>query len=373
MVEAKPYGESTTESGRTYEPRVPQGLREPARWQAAVGALGLVVSLAIVAPAAEAGVRFDLSPMAAATPVEPAETATPVPGHRLIKLSLQLSMMLGPDQDPVENLRVTIRSTDDAVRVADYAPRTELRSRMSGEIDVQQTVETNKHVGLTAAGHYGKMVEASLGGDLGQKDIETLKFKRVAPLHLVAVSGTIDRGRGVSFKLRATATQVLEGDRRFTLTLAVPDDWQGGLLEVDVVAETPHRPFPGMERESQTVGRDFFTVATFTAGDAARRAAAMKLVNAEAELRAVAAEYQEAIRRETKPNLLQHVAVAFDLQRPPLDPSWLNRVLRGEIDSRLQRDLRRLPVDVRVAILDYSDARRRFIQSGVTVRDVATQ
>jgi len=333
----------------------------------------LVASLAIVCPAAESGVRFDLSPVAVATPVEPAETATPVPGHRLVQLSLQLSTMLGPDQEPVESLRVTIRSTDEAVRVADYAPRTELRSRTSGEIEVQQTVETNKHVGLTAAGQYGKMVEASLGGDLGQKDIETLKFKRVAPLHLVAASGTIDRGRGVCFKLRATATQVLEGDRAFMLTLAVPAAWQGGLLEVDVVAERPHRPFPGMDRESQTVGRDLFTVATFTPEDAALRAAAMKLVNAEADLRAIATEYQEAIRRETKPNLWQHVAAAFDLQRPPLDPSWLSRVLRGEIDSRLQRDLRRLPVDVRVAILDYSDARRRFLQSGVTVRDVATQ
>lgn len=335
--------------------------------------LSLTFCMAVELTADTPKIQFDFSPLAVATPVEPSDPAMLVPGHRLVAVSLQLSTLVHAGDLSVDRLMITIHSDDPAIRVADYSPRTELSSNTDGEIDVQQTVEQNKHLGLTVAAKYGHLVEGNLGGDIGKKNLETLKFKRVAPLHVVAASGTTNRGRGVYFKLRSTATQVLEGDKTFSITFAVPEGWQGGLLDVTVSAESAHRPFPGIERQVQTVGEDLFTVAMFSAGDSALQGAALQLVNAEAELRSITGDYRDAIVRETKSNFFDHVAAAFDRERSTLSDDWLRRVLRGDVDSRLHRDLRRLPVDVRVAILDYVDARRRFLASDATVNDVVSQ
>lgn len=348
--------------------------RAPIRACSVVGfSLAIVVSLAVQAPAETPKIQFDFSPLAVAAPVEPSESTVVVPGHRLVAVSLQLSTLVHATDLSVDRLMITIRSEDPEVRIADYAPRTELSSDTAGEIDVQQTLEQNKHLGLTVAAKYGHTIDGNLGGDIGKKNLETLKFKRISPLHVVAASGTTHRGRGVYFKLRSTATQVLEGDKTFTITFAVPEHWQGGLLDVTVSAESAHRPFPGIERQVQTVGADIFTVAMFAAGVDALQRNALELVHAEAELRSVVFDYREAIVRETKPSLFQHVAAAFDRERSTLSDDWLRRVLRGDVDSRLQRELRSLPVDVRVAILDYVDARRRFLATGASVSDVVSQ
>lgn len=335
--------------------------------------LSVLCCMTIDLHADQSKIQFDFSPLAVATPAEPTDAAMLVPGHELVNVSLQLSTLVRSDDLSVDRLMITIRCEDHDVRVADYAPRTELSSNMAGEIDVQQTVEHNKHLGLTIAAKYNQLVEGTLGGDIGKKDVETLKFKRVSPLHVVGASGTTDRGRGVYFKLRSTATQVLEGDKTFSITFAVPEGWRGGLLDVAVSAESVHRPFPGIDRQVQTVGEDLFTVAMFADGDEALRSAALQLVNAEANLRSITGDYRDAIVREIKPNLFQHVAAAFEGERTTLSEDWLRRVLRGDVDSRLRRELRRLPVDVRVAILDYIDARRRFGMSEVTASELVSQ
>lgn len=340
-----------------------------------IAALGPLLAPTEARAGGRAPIHFDMAPIAVARAAEAeSTTASPLPGQRLLSVSLRLSSLVQSPQPPtIDQLMIHVYCVDPAVTIADYTPRTELSSEVAGTVDVHQTEESSKHLGFSIDAAQGHALRGNLGGDAGSKDTQTLKYQKLAPLQVALASGTTHRGRGAYFKFRATTQQVIEGDKRITLTLCVPDGWRGGQLDVHISADKLHRSLPGLEPESRTVGGARFVVTTFTDGDEAMLRAVQGLTGAERKLRELADQYAQAILRRSTPNLWQQVAVAFDLGEPPVAADWLHRVLLGQVDTDLHLQLRRLPVDVRVAILDYQEARQRFLQTGQQLTDLAVR
>ena len=76
-----------------------------------------------------------------------------------------------------------------------------------------------------------------IGGDDQIKNSDSTQYQKRAPQQAMIAAGTTDRGRGVYFKFRWTADQVLEGEKRFRWTVAVPESWRGGLIDVQIIGQ----------------------------------------------------------------------------------------------------------------------------------------
>ncbi|QDS92133.1 hypothetical protein FF011L_08690 [Roseimaritima multifibrata] len=327
------------------------------------------LTLTTALTAADPTIRFDLPPLAVADSVVPCETANPLPGQQLVRIPLRISALIDSPRSPrVDQIMVRVFSLDAQASVADYAPRTEVSSPYEGGMEVSRSNEKSQSMGLSIKGGYPSVADGSMLGDMGKKETESVKYKRVAPVEVVAASGTLGRGKGVYFKLRATALQVLEGDKQFELLLSVPLSWRGGLLDVSITADSTKSTFAGLDSETVRVGQASFIVATFLDCDPAVRRAAMELVKSESRLRKLASQTPPS-RKSSVPSLFRHVVNVLDKSEPQISADWLGQVLRGRVDPHVDRSIRSLPVDVRVAILDYQDAQQAFLNPAPNPED----
>jgi len=315
-------------------------------------------------------IHFDLPATAAAIDVTPEAGSG---AFRLVSIDFNLSLIVDTLPAPsVEQLLIQISPLGGDAIVADYCPRTSTASDYTTAIEVSHSKETTDHAGLSLDGAYGHSARANVGADHGRKRIDTEKYSRVAPLHIVASSGTTHRGRGVYFKLRADDTQILEGDRVFTVVLKVPSSWRGELVDVRIEAESITKGFSsvvsslaGLKPKSGIVGRGRFLVAAHLHNDAEISAAAGALYQAESKMRELAyRSLQDSIDSKLSP--MQHVSFRLDISapdwiaRPEKMASVLERVIFGAADPYTDRDIASLPVRVRVAILEYLDAEENF-------------
>jgi hypothetical protein len=298
-------------------------------------------------------VRFDLPAVVAARPAD-ADPSDPT----LVTIPLRLSSMIeSPAAPRIDQWLVRCQPRDNATSIADYAPRTEASSDLASPIQVKQTEEQTNAIGLSVDGAYGHLAHGKAGADLTKKNVNTLQFDRIAPQHTVIASGTINRGRGVYFKLRWTAQQVLDGEKSFQITLKVPSTWRGGLIDVAVVAQSQRKTFATWERESKTIGSANFVVAAYREGDLQAAAIAVALSEAELVLRSVAAEYDAPTGVRS---LLRQVAMKFDLESDDPVDGWVQRLIFDRADPRLDREICKLPMPTRLVVLDYVDVRDDF-------------
>lgn len=315
-----------------------------------------VVSSKSVFAADRPVVHFDMAPVVAGLSSE-ADPDDPT----LITLKLQLSSMIeSPDVPAIDQWLVRCQPRDKAITIADYAPRTETSSDLASPIQVRQTEEKNNSAGVSIDGAYGLAVRGNVGADSATKNINTLQFDRVAPVQVVTAAGTINRGRGVYFKLRWTAQQVLEGEKTFLVTLRVPPAWRGGLIDVSVVAQAQRKKFASWEQQPVTIGEAGFVVAAYRDGDREAARLARELSDAEYALRAKAMKHRADAEINSLPKMLRHVAMKLDLEPARPDVSWLHRLLQEHADAHLDKEIRKLPMPVRIAVLDYVDVRDDF-------------
>ena len=341
----------------------------------------------------DAAVRFDVPQVVEAVKVAEADSVTlsdrataPHQAEMLVALELPVSVIVDSlSARPIDQLLVEITPRGGSAIVADFAPRTELASGYSGGIEVQNTDEVNRSLGLALDAWYGPISNGKFSGGLGEKNIATTKFSRVAPLHLIAASGTTQRGRGVYFKFRSTDQQIIEGDRLLSVTLRVPATWRGELLDIQIRADSQRSggfsssvaSITGMTAPAETVGSGRFLIASYCSDDPQGRQLARALADAEAQMRrqinnvalsgvGVAGPTASPLSGPTA--LLRHVSHRIDwnqsddLQQKAA--ASLHRALAGTLDPHIDRDLGDLPVAVRVSCLDYLEARREYL-SGI--------
>jgi len=333
---------------------------------------------------AGSGVRFDVPQVAQAFVVEQPQAAG---ADISIVVELTTSVIVDSLAAPkIDQLLVEIMPRGGTAIVTDYAPRTELGSEYTGGIEVHRTDELNRSVAMSVDGRYPPVAGGSLTATRGEKNIESLKYQRAAPMHLIAASGTTRRGRGVYFKFRSTDQQIIEGDRVLQITLRVPATWRGELLEVMMFGDSHRTGFSsgvaslaGWSNKPVRVGTGRFLVAAYRADCPQARQAARRLADTEAEMRGhmhrAASGQRESVALVQRglsdaigdpAALLRHVSRRIDwndsydrglAEKAALS---LHRALAGSLDPYTDREFKDLPVDTRAACLDYLAARKTF-------------
>lgn len=324
--------------------------------------LALVViptTLASSSPAADPPlVQFDLPTTAVALPTD---------DPNLVQIELRLSSMIeSPQPAAVSQWMVRCVPRDPSVLIADYSPRTETGSNVLTPIKIKTTAEQSQSTGFAVDGTYANLAHANIGADRGKKHSNVVEFDRVAPLQAVTATGTIHRGKGVYFKLRWTATQVLEGEKLFHITLSVPEHWRGGWMDVSVIAHSESTPTlspwnpASWDRDPKTIGRANFVVAVYRLGDSDAERLAHTISEAERKLRQLSKQHLRSSPSNSLPSMLRSVAAKLDLE-PSHDPSQaIQRLLSGNADPLFDKQIRKMPIPIRIAALDYVDLRNEF-------------
>ena len=312
-------------------------------------------------------IRFDMPPTAPAVFTETSSTDslhhTSLHNTSVVTCNFPLSSLIASPATPrIDQWLVTFQPRDAQVAIADYAPRTDLGSDIDGPIQVKSINEKTKSLGISLDGDYSKVIGGSAAADGSQKSTDSEQYNRVAPIQAITASGSINRGRGVYFKMRWTAQQVLEGEKTFQLTLDVPEHWRGSLIDISVTAQSQHHGFGGWDKQIKTLGKAHFVVATFPAGDKDAAARARRVALAEQALRDSAANFPTKQSAKSLPGMIRHIAAKLDLDSPRPNNRWMQRLIRGEADPYMDREISRLPIEVRVAAIDYHDARNKFAQ-----------
>lgn len=327
-------------------------------------------------------ISFDLPPTAVAVPVTTAgdHAALPTGVGETVEVSLRLSSLVcGSELPQIDRWMIRCVPRSSAWRVVDYAPRTETASEYASPIQVKKTDEEASAFGMSTdvapLKVSGAFVGASghMGFDKTAKHLNSTQFDRHAPLHAVTASGTIERGRGVYYKLRWTSTQVLEGEKEFKVTFGVPHGFRAGLLDVSVVAVGKPAEGNSMSEafsqipvlgddhnKMRAIGKGQFVVAVHAEGDPDAWRAAESVANTELALRNQAKSIRAAKPSHSLSTLIRHVAAKLDMDSADVHDDWVNRLVFGSADPHTDSVIRKLPTQVRVIALDYCDARKKL-------------
>lgn len=305
-------------------------------------------------------IEFDVLPVVAAQRIDGAA----VESVMRVEVPLRISTRIDVDRrTTIEELYFEVRFITSHVAVLDYDPKTQLASDIEGAIEVQVTDEESKSLGTSVNGTYHGIVSAQGGLDVGSKSIDTRKYRKMPEQQTIAASGTLDRGRGAFFKFRRASQQTLEGDKFVSVVIEVPSTWRAGLIDVSVAAEgTVSSGLSIGSPERMTIRQQRFLVATHLASDISARRACWQLAEAELEVRRVADAYAAKIQDRTYPTVLHQIGAALTIVSPEIPLDWLQRSLFDSVDPYFDAHIRQLPVDVRVAVMDYMDAKQQVGQ-----------
>ncbi len=319
--------------------------------------LFLLALTASPALATGAVIRFDLAPTIAAKPAGDCRDH-----DNIVQCQIRISsLIVAPDSPQIDQWLVVCQPRGGELAIVDYSPKTNAESNIEGPIEVKMTDESSAAMGLSLDGNYGHVVSTNIGADRGNKKIDSRQYALAPPRKTVTASGTINRGRGVYFKLRRSHRQILEGDKTFTLTFRVSADWRGSLIDVSVLAQSQHQALAGFDKQIKTMGQSNFVVAAYREGDAEAALVSRQLADAEQALRQIADEKLSNNRSTSLSGILRRIAITLDLDAPQDNGQWIWRLLSGDADPYLDKEIQRLPVEVRVAALDYCDVRDQFV------------
>lgn len=327
----------------------------------------LLLGLASTSPANQ--IQFDAPAMVPAYPVAWNSSSTlTAPTTRLVAMSFDVSVLQAPDfRGEFLELLVVLRSNKPLVRIVDYSPRTELASNIASPIQVQQHEDYTKRWSLVAVGGYpgvGSGRGEAYGHELRN---ENRSFAELPSLNLLTTAGTLERGSGVFFKFRKSPQTSLEGSRRMSLLVEVPFAWQGDVVEVKIEAfgtQSSQRP-----DRVELLNRDRFWLAVYDAESPSSANSAIAFVNQQNRLRTVANEHHLTIQKQAFPSPIHRIGHAFDIYEPTFPNDYLERWMFGDNSHQPPA---KLPVPLRVAMLDFMDGRIAMEKLSDAVVDTRT-
>jgi hypothetical protein len=163
----------------------------------------------------------------------------------------------------------------------------------------------------------------------------------------IAVS-SFARGHGVRLLYTPQATTFRSWIR---LHVQVPNAWLGDVMLVRVTASTARR--------DQSLIDQTFVVGLYRDDAPAAQQAAEQMARCEAALAQSAIRYADDIRDAGHATLIHQFASAIRVAGPRVPNDWMELIVVHQADPSSHPALRRLPVDVRVAAIDYQEAQRR--------------
>ncbi len=313
-----------------------------------------VLGLLAIANISLAGVvEFDSQPASPAIPVSSPTIATLLPNSQHVQVKLDISLIVANGfQGTVDEANIKIHTHRPLVQVADFWPRTEMYSQVTTPVSVYEDHDRLKHAWIQGAGGYPGIGSAQGQAYMHDRLNRDVQFQQAPPMQLLSAAGTLNRRSGVYFKLRATPQATLEGMRSFFVTLEVPSSWRGDILEVQSVA------YGKMDADSsqstKELGESRFWVAVYRDSDSEAANYAIAFAQQQNKLRLVASQLNAKINKQAYPTPVHRLGHALDIYEPLVSTNYLEDWMFGET-TRQPNGL--LPVELRVAMLDFMDSR----------------
>jgi hypothetical protein len=303
-------------------------------------------------------VVFDINAMVPARSVEPIGLMSRMPHSRFVEVQLETSALFQPVwANAIQEITVRAVSRHDDVRVADYSPRTEMQTDVFGPVQVAVDAERFHEAGLQGIGGYPGVGSASGFAYQVESGQQSVHFAQKPALELVTASGTLQRQRGVYFKQRLSSQSTLEGSRTFHIVFEVPEAWRADLLDVTMEAvgfETPK------SRRSMVLSSQRFVVAVYQEGDDVAARVAANYRRQHANLLQTVNTHAWAIQHRTYPTPLHKLGAKLDIYEPEIPRGWFDALVHQPGVAYPMSKLSILPVDVRVAIMNYLDQKVRI-------------
>lgn len=304
-------------------------------------------------------VTFDAPAIVIAEPINPAVVEQPTMGGDLVRLRIPVSTFQSPEfRGTVQEYVIEIDSPHQTLRVLDFWPKSELYSDIEGTVSVQRTQQSDRNFNFSVSAAYEPIGRGAAQGDLHEQSKQQENFARKPPMQILSSSGTIRRGYGVFFKFRPGPLPILEGVRELSILAEVPPGWRADMLQIysRAVGTTPHASRP------QALGESRLWMTTHREGDRTAAAAATRYVNQERALRSLAAANQERVAAQALPTFWHKLGASLDVIDPKIPRDYLTQVIFSANNQYYDNSAtNRLPVDLRVALLDYWDVRNTLV------------
>jgi len=324
----------------------------------AIDASGVVAQIPSVA--------FDVPAIVVAEAVNPAVVVAPTMGGELMRLQIPVSSVISPEfSGTISEYLIELDSPGQSLRVVDFWPKNETYSQYEGTVSVEAARQKDEHYSFKLAAAYPGIGQAGASGDYRNKLSVQESYQRRPPVQTLTSSGTIRQGFGVFYKFRPGPVDVMEGSRDIALLVEVPGGWRADLLRVRMTAAgTTSGAFSSSSTSntrSKIVASDQLWIAIHREGDVAAAAQALAYVRQERNLRGLADAQRKEVQRRSLPTVWHKMGAALDVVDSRIPTDYLAAVIFGPSRPQFDQGTQRLPVDLRVAILDYWDQREQLL------------
>ena len=314
-------------------------------------------------------VAFDVNPMAPARESSSIGLMNQLPNSRMVDVQLDVSALFTPgDVAVITEYTVRIVSRHEDVQVADYSPRTEMQSDVFGPMQISQEGDRIREAAIRGVGGYPGVGSAQGYAYYHDNSHETVHYAKKPSMELVNAAGTLERRRGVYFKVRQSSQTTLEGARPFRIVFEVPNSWRADLLDVTIEAaglENSHSKRPRVLSTQQ------FVVALYQEYDENAAIAATRYVRQQEKLKQFAKTYARTIQQRSYPTPIHKLGAKLDMYEPSIPQQWLEALVYQQGVSYNLTKLSHLPVDVRVAIMNYLDQKYLMESMSGTIQNAS--
>ncbi len=314
-------------------------------------------------------VAFDVNPMAPARESNAIGLMNQLPNSRLVDVQLDVSALFTPgDAAVITEYTVRIVSRHEDVQVADYSPRTEMQSDVFGPMQISQEGDRVREAAIRGAGGYPGVGSAQGYAYYHDNSHETVHYAKKPSLELVNAAGTLERRRGVYFKVRQSSQTTLEGARPFRIVFEVPNSWRADLLDVTIEAAGLEKPH---SKRARILSTQQFVVAVYQEYDENAANAATRYVRQQENLKLFAKTYAKTIEQRSYPTPIHKLGAKLDMYEPTIPQQWLESLVYQQGVSYNLTKLSHLPVDLRVAILNYLDQKHLVESMSGTIQNAS--
>jgi hypothetical protein len=302
-------------------------------------------------------VAFDAPAIVVAERVNPEVVSVPLTGGDLYRLKIAVSTYIAPEfRGAISEYSFELHSPMQSMRVLDFSPKNETYTQFEGTVKVDSHQKKDEQFNFNLAAGYPGVGNLAASGDYQNHLNVQESYTKKPPMQLLTSSGTIYQGYGVFFKFRPGPVDVLEGSKEIAILIEVPKGWRADLLQVSMTAVGSI----GSSRQ-QLLSQSRLWITTHREGDGAAAAQAQAYVRHERHLRGVAASKQREVNDRSLPTFWHKAGAALQIVDARIPKDYLTRVIFGRANPRFDDGSGRLPVDLRVAILDYWDQRGNLL------------
>lgn len=321
-------------------------------------AIALIATLSGSQLVCEAGqgskVGFDVPAVVVAQPVDHRLVNSPTGGGRFVRVRIPVSVFKLPGfNGAVTEYDVQLESPHQSMRIVDFWPRNAVYSNVVGNINVESATQAKYNVNAQVSAGFEPFVRGNGGGGYEKSTSSKESFQKAPEMEALTSSGTRNRGYGAFFKFHPGQTPSLEGAREIAFVAEVPAAWRADLIQISLRAVGKSSNSFG----STVLGSTRLWTTIHQEGDLAAAAQARRFVTQERSLRALAASQHDEIRKKSLPTIWHQIGAALDVVEPRIPDDYMVHVIYGPRNQYFEGHAHRLPIDLRVAILDYWDAR----------------